>query len=99
MASGCNVLTVYKVQIATGLKETSSVVSVYPNPVSERLFIQSGNTIQRIRLVDLTGKVLYAKSGANASTAEISMGNLSKGVYLLIVRTDKGTDTHKIVKQ
>ena len=99
MASGCNVLTIYKLQLATGLKETKSVVTVYPNPVSERLYIQSDNAIQSIRLVDLTGKVLINQTLSGATTTEFSVGQVSKGVYLVVVRTGKGTDTHKIVKQ
>jgi Leucine-rich repeat (LRR) protein len=99
MAGTCTVLTVYKLSLATGLKQAMTNVNVYPNPVMETLNINTADEIRNIRIVDLAGKVLINQNSRNSGNAELTVGNLAKGVYMLLVRTDKGTDVHKIVKE
>ena len=72
----------------------SKSVSVYPNPASERVFV---NTDADSNLIQLS---LYGLLGQLLRTAKensISVSELPKGVYFLQIMTDKGEVTKKIV--
>jgi len=56
---------------------------VYPNPFNESITIESGDRIQHIDLVDISGKVLRSYDNINGNQAEIERGGLSSGLYFL----------------
>lgn len=72
----------------------SKSVSVYPNPASERVFVNTGadsNPVQ-LSLYGLLGQLLRT-----TKENSISVSELPKGVYFFQVKTDKGEVTKKIV--
>ncbi|MBA5629181.1 T9SS type A sorting domain-containing protein [Moheibacter lacus] len=72
----------------------SSSVSVYPNPTSGILHIQSDAPIEKIEIYSLTGQLLKKEY----STYELNLSNLNKGVYLMKISPEKGTSlTKKII--
>jgi hypothetical protein len=72
-------------------------ISIYPNPVSETLQIQSEG-LKSIVLTDVSGRVLQQKIMSNTSHAILNVHNLPKGMYVLQVETTRGVHTEKIVK-
>jgi hypothetical protein len=75
-------------------------VNVYPNPVSETLYISSNSQTQLLEasLFTINGKLILTQSIHAANTA-IEVGNLSKGVYFLIVENENGKRlSRKIIK-
>jgi len=74
-------------------------VNIYPNPVSISLTIESIETIQLLRIYDLTGKAMK-HSQVNGNSVSIELSDLDAGIYLLKIKGVNGkTETHKIVKQ
>jgi hypothetical protein len=71
-------------------------VSVYPNPTSGLLHIESSKSIKTIEIYNHLGQlVLTAKE-----STEIDLTNLTQGIYLLTVQdTAGGTWTRKVVKK
>lgn len=65
---------------------------VYPNPASDRIYIQNKN-IKTIQLIDVSGKLVY-KSNNDKS---IDVRNLSKGIYILKVESKEGQISSKKV--
>ena len=61
-----------------------AVLSVYPNPASDMLFI-AGVDVQKAQLFDVTGKMLLAVSVANA----IDVSPLAPGIYFIKVNDAK----------
>jgi len=70
--------------------------TVYPNPVSDELHIQTSRTINRIEMLDLNGKVLGTWVGDNKT---INVQNIPAGNYILRIHTEKSIVPIKIVKQ
>lgn len=73
-------------------------ILIYPNPVKDILYLDTkGESIQRISLYDLSGVLIsrFDYPGDNY----VSVSNLSKGVYILNLRTDKREVVRKIIKQ
>ena len=68
--------------------------SIYPNPTSDILNIQTDESITNVTAYNIAGqKVLQA------STQTINVSNLKTGVYVLKVETAKGSATLKFVKK
>lgn len=71
----------------------SETVSVYPNPVRDRLFVK-GENIQSVEVFNLVGqKILTTEETC------IDLSDLNEGVYFLRVVSPSGTVTKRIVKQ
>jgi len=77
---------------------------VYPNPANgfTTLHIQSEMNNTTSQLTDISGRVLYKKSYSLLKAGEeinIPLQGFSKGIYLLELNSDKGTQAQKIVIQ
>lgn len=69
-------------------------VNVYPNPATDMLHID-GSNIQSVSLYNLQGQCVMTESG---NVNELSISNLSRGMYILKVTTDNGIRSIKISK-
>jgi len=100
---GCQSETaVLTVEIVTGIENAfASSISVYPNPNSEKLYIETpgNNDETRIRLIDITGKVISANNYYNSKVIELKMDSYTSGIYFLNIRTEEGDVTFKVVKE
>jgi len=75
----------------------SKLVTIYPNPAHDILHIQS----EHLKIRSLA---LYTPSGnkvkpQNKNTKELILSDLSKGIYILRIKTRKGEITKKVLKE
>ena len=85
----------------TGISEIieSSDIVIYPNPVSDNLTIKSVNEpMETISLYDLRGKLLI-QTQAQGLQKNLELSNLTSGVYILKVKTNKDIFTGRIIKK
>lgn len=68
-------------------------VSVYPNPVKNKLFVKSEN-LQSVEVYNLVGQQV-----AVTSEAVVEMGDLMQGIYFVRITSEGRTVTKRIVKQ
>lgn len=75
--------------VITGVAEhNASRVKIYPNPVTNQLFVQSESlTVNQVQLIDLTGKTLLIEQNA----AKIDCSSLSPGYYLVRCQLTDGS--------
>lgn len=72
------------------------VFTVYPNPVSDKLYInivEAGNSTALVRLFDNKGALVKQQTGSISGSANrliIDMSSLAKGMYHLLVEWNKG---------
>lgn len=64
------------------LKITSEEVALFPNPCTDRIHIEAGQTLQQVEIRDANGKLLNAVS-MDGPRAEIQLENYSNGLYYL----------------
>ncbi|WP_421894613.1 RICIN domain-containing protein [Marinoscillum sp.] len=76
-------------------KEPLASVSVYPNPAQDRLYVTSGQPLESVRLLTVSGQELVYQR--NVEYMDISLSNLSKGLYLLEIVTPAGSEVRKVV--
>lgn len=77
-------------------------VSVYPNPAIKDVQISLPNPeTYKISITDLTGKEIFTQTTENADQVKIDIGNLSRDMYLLVVKdlNHKQYAIFKIIKK
>lgn len=68
-------------------------IRLYPNPVSNKLFVD--NFSGTASIYDIAGKQVLSQ----AYNSGIDVSGFTKGVYLLKLQTENGASTHKFIKQ
>ncbi|MFL5762985.1 MAG: choice-of-anchor V domain-containing protein [Bacteroidia bacterium] len=84
-------------------QERNDSWSVYPNPAVDKIFMSTldqDNTITAITLSDITGKQIKTLTKNDLSENNgLDIGDLQSGMYVLTIRSEKGTATKKIIKK
>ncbi|MDO5970143.1 T9SS type A sorting domain-containing protein [Flavivirga aquimarina] len=78
--------------------DLNSSFNTYPNPVKDKIYIENntGVIINNITLYDANGRVLKIYKSSNP---EINVEFLSKGIYILKVKSEEGnTFARKVIK-
>jgi Secretion system C-terminal sorting domain/SprB repeat len=85
------------VQATTAIEETAAInnmVTVYPNPVTDNLQIQTALQIKSIEITDITGRLLCI-----ITAKTINCSSFAKGVYFIKATTEKGVVVKKFIKE
>ncbi|TVQ50786.1 MAG: T9SS C-terminal target domain-containing protein [Saprospirales bacterium] len=73
---------------ATPIREIEGMVfKIYPNPVTDQLYIHADQTIQDVRLYNSTGQLIHHFS-VNNNTVSINTSEIPVGTYLLSIQSD-----------
>lgn len=82
-------------------EEDLESVSIYPNPFSDLVYINSRVDITKATVVDIMGKsVIEFKSKALESLKQLNLADLSKGVYFVRLESNQAkSKSFKLVKK
>jgi len=83
--------TVYRLEISqvAGLHDFSSSASLYPNPASSVINIQSENfTASEYSIYNILGKLVADGKTDTANDTQINIENLDKGIYFLKINNN-----------
>ena len=83
-------------QLATQQVVASDKFSVYPNPVKDIVSIKTLAKVESAELFSTTGQLVFASK--HVVNNQIDLSQVSKGLYILKVQTNKGAQTTKIIK-
>jgi len=73
-------------------------ISMFPNPASNTITLSSGIDMKEVKLIDISGRVVYASiSLSNEHT--ISVRSLESGIYFVQILTSEGILTGKLQVQ
>lgn len=72
------------------------IAYIFPNPVKSTLYINTSVNCNQITLFDISGRLMRSINTFGFQNT-VYVGNLSKGVYIVTIWTDKGKRTKKIV--
>ncbi len=78
----------------------ASKFSVYPNPASNVVTVNSNDNIlvSGVEIVDINGRTVKTAKFDGVSSAQINISDIASGIYMMNISSDKGTTTKKIVK-
>ncbi len=71
-------------------------IKVYPNPASDKLYIETESANVLVVITDLTGKILLSGQVKNK---QVDIQLLSKGLYLISINTGKSYSVTKFIKR
>lgn len=69
-------------------------ISIYPNPATDYLTIDSQGRIHQIRILTLAGHLMV-----QTTDKIVDLTSFQSGIYLLQIETDRGTVVQKIIKE
>jgi cyanophycinase-like exopeptidase len=74
-------------------------VSIYPNPVTDRLTIESTEKLEYAMVYDITGKLLFQQSFLGSLSNTLNIENCEPGVYIIKITDTKGVHAFRVIKQ
>lgn len=77
------------------IDETTSSFGFYPNPVDDKLYVETGTEVKEIIIYDVYGKQV----GMPTSQRVIDIAGLNRGVYFIKVVTGDGESVKRFVKK
>mgnify|MGYP001422078576 CR=1 FL=1 len=78
--------------------ENENVLTIYPNPANNLLYIALNSTNVAVAIYDVTGKTIWNGINDSERTVVINVENWEKGIYFVEVRTDNTVKREKIIK-
>lgn len=89
-------------QAGAGMIENSEqLVSIYPNPFTDRFIIEGLNAdiaINTILIYNTSGTLIMSIAGNKMSSQEVDASILARGIYYLEIQTENGEYTVKFIK-
>lgn len=82
--------------LATNDTALSAKMSIYPNPVVDIVTIKTADKIESAEVYSAAGQMVF--SSKKVANNQINLSALTKGFYILKVKTDKGLQTTKLIK-
>ncbi len=93
-------ITLHRVYDPTvGVSENASVMcSVYPNPATEVIMVNSGNTVNHYEVYTITGAMVMSKP-VDEKSFSVNVSELPTGTYLLKMTSEGMVQTQRFVKK
>lgn len=77
----------------------TATVNIYPNPATDRLHITTTNTSAfNILIVDVQGRILRQVAVASGNTADLTVSDLSRGIYFAEILTGNSKTVTEFLK-
>lgn len=73
-------------------------VQAYPNPVTDLLKINTSSNAKTISVFDISGKNILTQT-ANSSNNEVNMSKVTPGTYVVVIETETGKESIKVIKK
>ena len=70
-------------------------VSIYPNPASDVLNVVANTKINRVRIINFIGQIMF-DNNVNNSSININTSAYQSGVYIISVETSNRVITEKV---
>ncbi|MFN2395044.1 MAG: fasciclin domain-containing protein [Bacteroidales bacterium] len=69
-------------------------LNLFPNPVSNTLYVENSELINELRIYDLTGRLVFSQV-VNDNNTSVNVSMFKTGVYIMQVMTDNGVASKK----
>ena len=79
-------------------KKLETELTIYPNPFNDiiSMRLKKGEIIKKVTIYDAIGVLIKE---IEISSNFINLSNLNMGVYLIVVKTNKGINIKKLIKK
>ena len=81
------------------VEELTSSFNIYPNPVNDKLYIETEMDVEEVAVYDAFGRLQVTETPRRQDIVEFDVSNLNAGVYIVMIKTDAGIVTKRFVKK
>jgi hypothetical protein len=91
----------YEINCGEDIAETKQTTSLdlYPNPVQDKLYIETEAEIEEIVVYDVYGRRQVTETPSHQGNLSVDVSNLNSGVYFVKIKTEEGNITKRFVKE
>lgn len=96
------VVTVYPDLTGVGVEEeemVSAEIRLYPNPVSDLLYVESDMEITRVTVYNVVGEAILHVTDLHDSRVQLNVGELTPGLYMIRVNNGEQSSITKFLKR
>lgn len=81
------------------LNLTRQKINIYPNPTRNSFYLKFESLISgySIKIVDLTGRIVFQEKNIRSEIYEYNSFNMTPGIYNLIIQSNEGNTIHKTI--
>lgn len=79
-------------------KLTPTEISIYPNPVVDKVTVKSTNEINSIEVFDITSKLVISSGSIKTKEHTLDLSKVKSGEYFVTITGLSGKTTQKIIK-
>lgn len=72
-------------------------LAVYPNPVRQKIYLESALNLEKVRLISIEGRVIQ-ETQPNEMQTNLDLSTVPQGIYFLEIYSPKGKVVKRIVK-
>ena len=81
----------------TGVKSIEKINTlIYPNPANDFIQLESESTILGVEIYSMLGQKVFTNQNIHENSYMLSTEQLESGMYMIRIRTDKGTAVEKV---
>ena len=80
------------------ITDESIVINLFPNPAKDKIYIESTEIINTLKVYNVSGQLMLEKSIAN-NNGELNIELLKSGVYFIYVQTENEMKHFQIIKE
>jgi hypothetical protein len=74
-----------------------SEVNVYPNPASDKLYVETESEVDEVEIYDVYGRQQPIANSQQPTAIDVS--GLNSGVYFVRIKTDSGDVVRRFIKK
>jgi spore coat protein H len=82
--------------LKNGGSKQGAVVSIYPNPANDFLFVETEALPYELSIQDMNGRIV-SKTMLNGTLNKVAIDTLPKGLYMVTVKNSKTLRTQKLI--
>ena len=82
-----------------GIEELATSLNIYPNPVSDKLYIEAEIEIEEVVVYDMFGRHQVTETPSRQGDLSVDVTNLNSGVYFVKVVTENGEVVKRFIKK
>ena len=80
-----------------GMHEWEKAISLYPNPTSTVFNLELTGLETAIQLMDVNGRLIAQREGGE-NQIQFDLSNFAKGMYMIVIATDQGVITKRVMR-
>lgn len=78
--------------------QTEDTITLFPNPTNGEVSINSGSTITKLEVFDISGRTVIKQNNLNIQSTKFDITHLNPAIYLVKVHTENSFVLKKVIK-